>query len=272
MGEEARCRRGRTIHSRGRALRRRQVESSGHAGSAGDAPGERRAAASAARARGRDQGLAGAGQRGDVGSHPAAAGRLVRHASGRGSGRECPSLSTTYGRLAEEHRHGAPVSDADRAQLDKERTQDDSTIDNDATITQIRVLARVYVATRDARFKKALDAGVDYLLRAQYKNGGWPQYFPLRKDYSRHITFNDNAIVNVLTLFSEIRDKRAAVRRVRRPHPGTFGAGGQHGAADHPPHATAPRWKADRLVPAVRRGDAGGCQGAHVRASVRQRP
>lgn len=102
-----------------------------------------------------------------------------------------------------------PLSDADRAQLDKERTQDDSTIDNDATITQMRVLARVYAATRDARFKKALDAGVDYLLRAQYKNGGWPQYFPLRKDYSRHITFNDNAIVNVLTLLGEIRDKRA---------------------------------------------------------------
>ena len=102
-----------------------------------------------------------------------------------------------------------PLSDADRAQLDKERTQDDSTIDNDATITQLRVLARVYAATRDARFKKALDAGVDYLLRAQYKNGGWPQYFPLRKDYSRHITFNDNAIVNVLTLLGEIRDRRA---------------------------------------------------------------
>ncbi|HVQ41528.1 MAG TPA: pectate lyase [Vicinamibacterales bacterium] len=102
-----------------------------------------------------------------------------------------------------------PLSDADRAQLDKERTQDDSTIDNDATITQLRVLARVYAPTRDARFKKALDAGVDYLLRAQYKNGGWPQYFPLRKDYSRHITFNDNAIVNVMTLLGEIRDKRA---------------------------------------------------------------
>jgi PelA/Pel-15E family pectate lyase len=102
-----------------------------------------------------------------------------------------------------------PLTDADLAQLAKERTQDDSTIDNDATVTQLRVLARVHAGTREARFKAALDAGVDYLLRAQYKNGGWPQYFPLRKDYSRHITFNDNAIVNVLMLLSEIRDKRA---------------------------------------------------------------
>jgi pectinesterase len=102
-----------------------------------------------------------------------------------------------------------PQTEADVAQLAKERAQDDSTIDNDATITQLRVLARVYGATREARFKTAIDAGVDYLLRAQYKNGGWPQYFPLRKDYSRHITFNDNAIVNVLMVLSELRDGRA---------------------------------------------------------------
>ena len=108
----------------------------------------------------------------------------------------------------------------------KERTQDDSTIDNDATITQIRVLARVsFRHARRAGSRQALDAGVDYLLRAQYKNGGWPQYFPLRKDYSRHITFNDNAIVNVLTLLSEIRDRRAPFDGFDELDPGTFGAG-----------------------------------------------
>jgi PelA/Pel-15E family pectate lyase len=97
-----------------------------------------------------------------------------------------------------------PESDAERAQLAKDRALTDSTIDNDATTTQLHLLARVHAATRDARFKAALVRGVSYLLSAQYPNGGWPQYFPLRKDYSRHITFNDNAIVNVLTLLEGV--------------------------------------------------------------------
>ena len=47
------------------------------------------------------------------------------------------------------------------------------------------------------------------MLAAQYPNGGWPQYFPLRADYSRHITFNDNAMVNVLLLLDDTAEGRA---------------------------------------------------------------
>ena len=41
------------------------------------------------------------------------------------------------------------------------------------------------------RLQRSAIKGVDYLLAAQYRNGGWPQFFPLRTDYSRYITFND---------------------------------------------------------------------------------
>jgi PelA/Pel-15E family pectate lyase len=123
-----------------------------------------------------------------------------------------------------------PLDDAERARLAAERKLDDSTIDNDATVTQMRLLALVHAATRDARFREALLAGINYLLAAQYRNGGWPQYFPLRKDYSRHITFNDNAMINVMTLLgdvaagrqpfdvvpAEVRDR--AARAVERGH------------------------------------------------------
>ena len=87
----------------------------------------------------------------------------------------------------------------------------DATVDNGATTTQIRVLARV----RDGqggmvrRYRDAAMRGLDYLLAAQYPNGGWPQFFPLREDYSRHITFNDNAMVNVLGLLDEAAQGRA---------------------------------------------------------------
>lgn len=83
----------------------------------------------------------------------------------------------------------------------------DATIDNGATVTQIRFLAQVASAAGPAdagRYRAAALRGIDFLLAAQYPNGGWPQYYPLRKDYSRYITFNDNAMANVLNLLNEV--------------------------------------------------------------------
>lgn len=92
----------------------------------------------------------------------------------------------------------------DPAVLAAARAKPDSTIDNGATVTEMRVLARVYRASAEARYRDALNKGLDYLLAAQYPNGGWPQFYPLRNDYSRYITFNDNAMINVATLLSEV--------------------------------------------------------------------
>jgi len=77
------------------------------------------------------------------------------------------------------------------------------TIDNDATTTQLRLLARVVSAQPEPRLRAAFERGFDYLLAAQYGNGGWPQFFPRPEGYSRHITYNDNAMVNVLELLRD---------------------------------------------------------------------
>lgn len=97
--------------------------------------------------------------------------------------------------------------------------QPDSTIDNGATVTQMRLLARVQTARAATRYRDAFNRGLDYLFAAQYPNGGWPQFYPLRDDYSRHITFNDDAMINVATLLADVRDRRppfAFVDRSRR--------------------------------------------------------
>ncbi|MCF7688206.1 MAG: pectate lyase [Cephaloticoccus sp.] len=78
------------------------------------------------------------------------------------------------------------------------------TIDNGATTTQLWLLARVLTATNDATLKPAVRRGIDYLLESQYLNGGWPQFYPLRKGYYTHITYNDNAMVNVLNLLRSV--------------------------------------------------------------------
>jgi PelA/Pel-15E family pectate lyase len=78
------------------------------------------------------------------------------------------------------------------------------TIDNGATHSQMRFLAKVYTATRQDRFKVSFLKGIDYLLEAQYSNGGWPQYYPIRKGYYQHITYNDDAMIGVMKLLSDI--------------------------------------------------------------------
>ena len=45
--------------------------------------------------------------------------------------------------------------------------------------------------------------------KAQYPNGGWPQFWPRPKGYYTHITYNDNAMVNVMELLREVYEKKA---------------------------------------------------------------
>lgn len=82
------------------------------------------------------------------------------------------------------------------------------TIDNGATTTPMRFLALVVDATGEPKYRQAFVRGLDYLFEAQYPNGGWPQFYPLRKGYYSRITFNDNAMANVLTLLREVGEGR----------------------------------------------------------------
>lgn len=92
------------------------------------------------------------------------------------------------------------------------------TYDNGATTDELRFLARMYAATKDATYQAAFDRGLDYVLKGQYANGGWPQYHPPGKSYHRHITFNDNAMVRLLELVREVakNDTYAFVDDARR--------------------------------------------------------
>jgi PelA/Pel-15E family pectate lyase len=78
------------------------------------------------------------------------------------------------------------------------------TIDNDATITEIRFLAKVAAqhgdATAAALYRRSALKGLQYLLAAQFPNGGWPQVWPLQGGYHNALTLNDNAMVQVATL------------------------------------------------------------------------
>lgn len=100
-----------------------------------------------------------------------------------------------------------------------------ATIDNGATIHELLFLAKVYAACSKedvgkqtaAKARQCRDAylhGLGYLLEAQYDNGGWPQFYPPKPFdneghpfYSNHITFNDDAMYNVMVILREVYEQ-----------------------------------------------------------------
>ena len=97
-----------------------------------------------------------------------------------------------------------PLGHSARAALLRQKKKIDSTIDNGATYTQLSFLARVYTAVKHERHREAFLKGLDYLLKAQYPNGGWPQFYPDLSGYYKHITFNDGAMIGVLKLLRDV--------------------------------------------------------------------
>ena len=91
-----------------------------------------------------------------------------------------------------------PLSQKSRGEVEKRKSEAHTTIDNDATYTQMQFLARIYGAAKQEKYRTSFEKGLNYLLEAQYPNGGWPQFYPLRKGYWSHITYNDDAMVGVL--------------------------------------------------------------------------
>jgi PelA/Pel-15E family pectate lyase len=100
------------------------------------------------------------------------------------------------------------LNEREKARLTRDR-DGQSLIDNGATHTQIRFLALVHSAAGEERFAEAARRGVEFLLKSQYDNGGWPQISPLEDDYSRHITFNDNAMIGVMRLLRDVAKGKA---------------------------------------------------------------
>lgn len=95
-------------------------------------------------------------------------------------------------------------TDAEKAKAAAEKNFTDTTIDNNHTIGEIRALLSAFKATNNTAYLDAAVRGIDFLFEMQFDNGGWPQYYPLRNNYSRHITYNDNAMGNVMNLMRDI--------------------------------------------------------------------
>lgn len=108
------------------------------------------------------------------------------------------------------------LSDAEKREVVRTHNRSQTIIDNGGTWTQIRFLALMHAATGDKRFADSALRGINYLLAAQYSNGGWPMIYPLRKGYYTHITFNDGAMIGVMNLLRDVAQNRET-RDGKRP-------------------------------------------------------
>ena len=85
------------------------------------------------------------------------------------------------------------------------------TIDNNATIQEMRLLALRYKETTNsnykAAFKTSFNKALNFILTMQRSTGGLPQVWPKRGNYSDHVTLNDNAMVRAMVTMMDIANK-----------------------------------------------------------------
>ena len=79
-----------------------------------------------------------------------------------------------------------------------------ATFDNHSTTDEMQFLAAVWNATKREDCKAAFVKGLNFILAAQFPNGGWPQVYPLEGGYHDDITLNDDAMTHVLELLQAI--------------------------------------------------------------------
>jgi PelA/Pel-15E family pectate lyase len=102
----------------------------------------------------------------------------------------------------------AILTDAQKQSLLQAKQPLHTTFDNGATYAQIAYLAKANLVVPRQEYRDAVEKGLYFILAAQYSNGGWPQYYPLENNYSRYITFNDNAYLGIMKLLKDIADNK----------------------------------------------------------------
>lgn len=104
-----------------------------------------------------------------------------------------------------------PYSSGNKSEWRSASGGDLATIDNDATVQEMRLLAVRYKATTNATyktaFKNSFNKAVNFLLTMQRSTGGLPQVWPKRGNYSDHITLNDNAMIRAMVTMMDIANK-----------------------------------------------------------------
>jgi PelA/Pel-15E family pectate lyase len=100
----------------------------------------------------------------------------------------------------------AILTEAQKAKVRATHSRTDTSFDNGNLHSQVAYLARAYSQVSEPAWRDACVRGLDFILSAQYPNGGFPQQFPRPKDFHAHITFNDYAMIGCLHVLKDAAD------------------------------------------------------------------
>ncbi|MFK8164063.1 MAG: pectate lyase [Lewinella sp.] len=95
------------------------------------------------------------------------------------------------------------LSTVERATVIKNKAKMRGTIDDQSTTREIVYLLEANGQKANASYLAAAKKGLRFLLSAQGVAGGWPQEYPNPESYHQHITYNDNAMIDVLHVMKE---------------------------------------------------------------------
>ncbi|UOR06656.1 pectate lyase [Hymenobacter aerilatus] len=101
-----------------------------------------------------------------------------------------------------------PMTAAQKAATLDDKGRNDATIDNNATSREIRYLVEAAKRTGNLAYRRAAENGIRYLLKMQYANGGFPQFYPDHSNYRHQITYNDNAMIQAMQVLRDLAEQR----------------------------------------------------------------
>ena len=96
------------------------------------------------------------------------------------------------------------LTESEARELGEAHTKEDTSFDNRATYPEVEYLATAYKRLGNDRYHEASLRGIEFILKAQYANGGWPHSFPSSKGYYPRITTLDDVMVGVLSTVRRI--------------------------------------------------------------------
>jgi len=100
----------------------------------------------------------------------------------------------------------AVLTDAQKEALRATRHREDTSFDNGNIHSQVAYLARAYTLRPEPAWHAACERGFDFILAAQYANGGFPQRYPKPTGFHAHITFNDYVMIGCMNVLRDAAD------------------------------------------------------------------
>lgn len=100
----------------------------------------------------------------------------------------------------------AILTEEQKAKVRATHQRADTSFDNGNLHSQVAYLARAFAQAGEPAWRKACERGLDFILAAQYPNGGIPQSHPGAKDFHAHVTFNDYVMIGCLHVLKDAAD------------------------------------------------------------------